>query len=128
MSVIVKGMDLPLGCCYEEYEKWYGHTEYCPFCNHDDVPYCILELNHMVFEELHFIEIDSRPDWCPLIEIPKDARLIDGKELKENIIKWMPPDPCGVEEKEFPFETDICVSTLMEIDEAPTIFEDNDES
>lgn len=62
MSVIVKGMDLPLGCCYE---GRYGHTEYCLLCNHDDVPYCILEPRH-------FISIDSRPDWCPLVEIPKN--------------------------------------------------------
>ena len=81
MSVIVKGMDLPLGCCYEEYEKWYGHTEYCPFCNHDDVPYCILEPNNMVDEELLFIGIDSRPDWCPLIKIPSGLKLVDANEL-----------------------------------------------
>lgn len=33
----------------------------------------------------------------------------------------MPSDPCGIEEKEFPFETDIVVSLMMEIEEAPTI-------
>ena len=85
MSVIVKGMDLPLGCCYEEYEKWYGHTEYCPFCNHDDVPYCIFEPNNMVDEELLFIGIDSRPDWCPLTEIPKESRLVDANVMKSTI-------------------------------------------
>lgn len=49
------------------------------------------------------------------------SRLIDADELKRNVLKWMPSDPCGREEKEFPFETDICVSMIMEIDEAPTI-------
>lgn len=58
------------------------------------------------------------------VQIPDGARLIDGKELRNKVLKWLPLDPCGVEEKEFPFETDICVSTLMEIDEAPTIFEE----
>lgn len=48
-------------------------------------------------------------------------RLIDADELKRNVLKWMPSDPCGREEKEFPFETDICVSMIMEIDETPTI-------
>ena len=48
-------------------------------------------------------------------------RLIDADELKRNVLKWMPSDPCGREEKEFPFEIDICVSMIMEIDEAPTI-------
>ena len=47
-------------------------------------------------------------------------RLIDADELMEKVKKWLPSDPCGREEKEFPFETDICVSMLMEIAEAPT--------
>lgn len=50
-------------------------------------------------------------------------RLIDADELMKNVKKWLPPDPCGREEKEFPFETDICVSMLMEIEEAPTVGE-----
>lgn len=48
-------------------------------------------------------------------------RLIDADELRKNVLKWMPSDSCGKEEKEFPFETDICVSMIMEIDETPTI-------
>ena len=48
-------------------------------------------------------------------------RLIDADELRKNVLKWMPSDPCGKEEKEFSFETDICVSMIMEIDETPTI-------
>lgn len=54
------------------------------------------------------------------------SRLIDADELKKNVLKWMPSDPCGKEEKEFPFETDICVSMIMEIDEAPTIVPEQD--
>lgn len=48
-------------------------------------------------------------------------RLIDADELSKKVLEWMPPDPCGVEEKEFPFEEDICVSLMMEIQEAPTV-------
>lgn len=48
-------------------------------------------------------------------------RAIDADELKKCVLKWLPQDPCGKEEKEKPFETDICVSMLMEIDEQPTI-------
>ena len=48
-------------------------------------------------------------------------RAIDADELKKCVLKWLPEDPCGREEKEMPFETDICVSMLMEIDEQPTI-------
>lgn len=48
-------------------------------------------------------------------------RPIDADELKKCVLKWLPKDPCGIEEREMPFETDICVSMLMEIDEQPTI-------
>lgn len=48
-------------------------------------------------------------------------RLIDADELKKEVLKWMPSDPCGIEEKESPFETDIVVSLMMEIEEAPTV-------
>ena len=76
MSVIVKDIDMPLGCCYEDYD---GKTGYCPFCNHDDVPYCILEPTHMVTEELLFISVDSRPDGCPLVDVPD-----------RNVGEWIP--------------------------------------
>lgn len=49
------------------------------------------------------------------------SRLIDADELRKCVLKWLPQDPCGIEEKERPFETDLCVSMLMEIDEQPTI-------
>ena len=48
-------------------------------------------------------------------------RLIDATALKRKVLEWMPSDPCGREEKEHPFETDIVVSLMMEIEEAPTI-------
>ena len=41
-------------------------------------------------------------------------RLIDADVLKEKVLEWMPNDPCGIEEKEFPFETDIVASLMME--------------
>lgn len=48
-------------------------------------------------------------------------RTIDADALKSKVLEWMPSDPCGIEEKEFPFETDIVASLMMEIEEAPTI-------
>lgn len=47
--------------------------------------------------------------------------LIDKNELEKAVLKWLPPDPCGREEKEYPFETDICVSMMMEIGEQEVI-------
>ena len=111
MSVIVKGICKPIDCDSTYYR--------CPFL--DDTDDCKLQ--------------DCDPDWsweeqykgCPLIEIPEGERLIDARKLKNKVLKWMPPDPCGVEGREYPFETDICVSMLMEIDDAPTIFEEEEE-
>lgn len=48
-------------------------------------------------------------------------RLIDADALRESVLKWLPHDSCGVEERERPYETDICVSMLMEIEDAPTV-------
>ena len=48
-------------------------------------------------------------------------KLIDVDALKDKVLEWMPSDPCGIEEKEIPFETDIVVSLMMEIEEAPSI-------
>lgn len=48
-------------------------------------------------------------------------RTIDADALRESVLKWLPHDPCGVEENEYPYETDICASMLMEIEDAPTI-------
>ena len=49
------------------------------------------------------------------------SRYIDADALKDKVLKWMPPDPCGIEEREYPLETDIVASLIMEIEEAPTI-------
>lgn len=48
-------------------------------------------------------------------------RLIDADKLKEEVLKWLPSDPCGIQEKEMPFETDIVVSMMLTLEEAPSI-------
>ena len=113
MSVILKGMEMPKIC------------DYCPMCKFypEKVEVWCNAANRLCHKG-HRSKII--PDWCPLVEIPEGARLIDAKELKKKVLKWMPPDPCGVEEKEYPFETDICVSMLMEIDEASIVFEEDE--
>lgn len=49
------------------------------------------------------------------------SRYIDADALKDEVLKWLPSDPCGVEEKEMPYETDIVVSMMQTLEEAPTI-------
>lgn len=48
-------------------------------------------------------------------------RLIDADILKKEVLMWMPSDPCGIADRERPIETDIVVSLMMEIEDAPTI-------
>lgn len=115
MSVIVKGIGMPENCDVCRFSDW-SNLHQTTSCKLKDYEPCFGDFSKK-FERY-------RSEICPLIEIPEGVRLIDAKELKKKILKWLPPDPCGIEERERPFETDICVSMLMEIDEAPTIFKE----
>lgn len=107
MSVIVKGMEMP-ECCAG-----------C-FAISDNLGWCKASGNDIYSP----FSMDGRPSFCPLRPMPeKHGRLIDRKELEKAILKWLPPDPCGREEMEYPFETDICVSMMMEIGDQETIVE-----
>lgn len=48
-------------------------------------------------------------------------KLINSDKLRNDVLEWMPPDPCGQEYLEAPFETDICVSMIQTIDEQKPI-------
>ena len=110
MSVLIKGMKMPKNC-----------SECKLLCNENFEIWCCLTDREDVF-------LDATPDWCPLIEVlTPHGDLIDRKVLSDAVLKWMPPDPCGREEKEFPFEEDICASMMMEIEEQPTVIEAEDE-
>lgn len=104
MSVLIKGWEMPKSC---------------GLCRFDDYGYCTMAEQYSGGSATH-----GRASFCPLVEVPeKHGDLIDRKVLSSAVLKWMPPDPCGKEEKEFPFEEDICVSMMMEIEEQPTIIE-----
>ena len=111
MSVILKGCEI----------KMPHSCDICPFCGCDYT--CMNYTADCYGEDISDYSM-CRHEKCNLVEIPEGARLIDAKELKKKVLKWLPSDPCGIEERERPFETDICVSMLMEIDEAPTVFEE----
>ena len=50
--------------------------------------------------------------------------LISRSALIEKIKKWLPSDPCGKEQSiEEVVSTDLAVSMLMEIEEAPTAYD-----
>lgn len=65
-------INMPIGCIYEGDN---GKTEYCPLCNHDDVPYC-----QYLDDDEAALGIDERPCYCPLYKsesqwIPCSERL-----------------------------------------------------
>jgi hypothetical protein len=66
MSVIVKGMEMPKCCAFCEIQ-------------HDGV----CQMNTV--ESIDDIAYDGRPDWCPLVELPKHhGDLIDRQKLLED--------------------------------------------
>lgn len=110
MSILIRGMEMPKNCST------------CPCFQYnmfdDDIDgYCKMLKTKITDSDKHY------PN-CQLVEIKTPhGRLGDLDELKKKVLSWLPSDPCGREEKEFPFETDICVSMLMEIDDTDTIIE-----
>ena len=103
MSVLIRGMQMPKNCMN------------CP-------------VRVGIFCQILNIDVDpfydggtARNAQCPLGDLGSHGDLIDRDALKNAVLKWMPPDPCGREEMEFPFETDICVSMMMEIEEQDAV-------
>ena len=116
MSVLIRGMQIPSECSVcpmIQYGVFSGNT-WCTLCS----------INKAVLAmDFKTIQFEGRHKDCPLVDLGSHGDLIDRDELKKDILKWLPPDPCGKEEKEFPFETDICVSMMMEIEEQDAVIE-----
>ena len=72
MSVLIRGMKMPKECreCYLlEYYEYLGETQ------------CSIT-RRMLAERGKPISFDSRPCWCPLVEVPEPhGRLIDADAL-----------------------------------------------
>lgn len=96
MSVIVKDVVMPDECMYCEFGMYgfYGTR-------------CQLRDNGRRIIPMECIDNGTRPDWCPLVEIPEGARLIDGNALVDSL---------GISDR------DIYCEEI--IDEAPTVFEE----
>ena len=78
MSIIIKGMEIPEDCrvCpMQIYDSYSGETK----CR---------AIDKILAEDYRSIPFDGRPEWCPLIEIPEDARMIDANKLMKKI-KYM---------------------------------------
>lgn len=73
MSIIVRGMEMPTSC-----------TE-CPCCRHDNwngetAHQCNVLFITFGAEDENWI-YNTRPNWCPLIEIPPHGDLVDRDAL-----------------------------------------------
>ena len=88
MSILVKGMTMPIECRVCSFLEFYNHTgeTWCKAGN---------EILASGFKPIPF---EGRPDWCPLVELPeKHGRLIDADALVPDICHdwngWcVPPD------------------------------------
>lgn len=89
MSIIIKGMNIPSSCMECPLFNRYG-------CTATNTVFC------------NMTNVAVMTKGCPLIEIPKGARLIDAKELYMDIIHRF----------------DYCDDFLEMLENAPTIFEE----
>lgn len=76
----------------------------CPFSDHE--AWCLIPGD---WRKRYYCPDDERSDDCPLVEIPKKARLIDAEALYMDIIHRF----------------DYCDDFLEMLEEAPTIFEED---
>lgn len=80
MSVYIRGMKMPNRCFA------------CSMCDVSDGVRFFCGLSQCSYIEYRDIDLDvavnTRPDWCPLIELPPHGRLIDADEL---VKRWTAP-------------------------------------
>ena len=81
MSVLIKGMEMPEKC------------DYCPF--YDDSVYGDCTITHKM------VDYATKPDDCPLIEIPPHGRLIDADALMDVLWRAKEDDPLQYKEDYF---------------------------
>lgn len=99
MSVILKGMEMPDECMNCEFGVYGFNFSHCELKDH----------GRIISQKC--IDNGTRPDWCPLVEIPEGARLIDKRIVKERMV------PLDFSAQNWISEVDL--------DLVPTIFEED---
>ena len=75
MSILIKGMEMPKDCVFCPMAHW-NKIDRLTGCE-------VVGGKRYVHEtDTDYWESSHRPDWCPLVEVPKHGRLIDADELK----------------------------------------------
>ena len=84
MSVIIKGMKMPDGCPFCPLSHWTRATNEFAGCE------IVQSKRYAMLNDIAFAEslAKSRPDWCPLAEIPTPhGRLIDADAIHYSRIR-----------------------------------------
>ena len=118
MSVIIRDREMPTAC------------EYCPLCRYypeSKRVWCngTNRILKNVWENADWTHLGvKKPDWCPLVEIPKNARLIDANEVEEKI-------SIGLQEPDYQHDGETWIVGLIMardyLDDVSTIFEEGNE-
>ena len=74
MSIIIKGMEMPKDCVFCPMAHW-NKIDRLTGCEVVGGKRYVPETDTDYWESSH------RPDWCPLVEVPKHGRLIDADVL-----------------------------------------------
>lgn len=105
MSILIKGMKMPKDC------------PMCPLAHWnkvDKLTGCEIIRRYVPKNDTEYWQSDSRPAWCPLIEVPTPhGRLIDADDLNELIA-------CG-DDLDFDEVPETKKELMRMIDDAPTI-------
>ena len=119
MSILIKGVEMPKDCMFCPMAHWnkidrltgcevVGGKRYAP------------EMDTVYWESGH------RPDWCPLVEVPKHGRLIDADALMDGWMHLRDAIKYGnknAEQQRHSYSTMMMYEIANEIDDAPTIIE-----
>ena len=78
MSILIKGMEMPKDCpmCPMAYWDEFNTFRGCDITKGK---------RHAVVNDKEYAESSTRPDWCPLVEVPEPhGRLIDADALEDS--------------------------------------------
>ena len=97
MSILIRGMEMPTSCAE------------CPCCRHDNwngetAHQCNVSFITFGAEDENWI-YNTRPNWCPLIELPPHGRLIDADKFKAD---YSMKNDCAECEKELRYSSRSC--------------------
>ena len=113
-DLLIKGMETPKDCPQCPLSHWNKL---------DRLTGCDLVWRHVPESETDYWQINTRPDWCPLVEIPPHGRLIDSSELLATITECAYTIGLQFDEVVFGMRLDDIVRMVLN---APTVIEASD--